>query len=227
MLDRQIIIQTLIEKKGFKNFLEIGVFRGNVFFNIKAKHKVAVDPSFSFTTSKRIRRTIKSPNNLFANFIEKTSDDFFAQDAPTLYSTTKVDISLIDGMHEYEFALRDVENTLKYLQPNGVIIMHDCNPQTPEAAVSFNDWKNRNFEGNWNGDVWKTIVYLRSLRKDINVFVLDCDHGLGIITWGTPENLLTYTPEAIEKMTYDDFVNKRKELLNLKAPEYFKQYFKI
>jgi hypothetical protein len=105
--------------------------------------------------------------------------------------------------------------------------MHDCNPQTPEAAVSFNDWKNRNFEGNWNGDVWKTIVYLRSLRKDINVFVLDCDHGLGIITWGTPENLLTYTPEAIEKMTYDEFVNKRKELLNLKAPEYFKQYFKL
>ena len=73
-------------------------------------------------------------------------------------------------MHEYSYALRDVENTLKYLSENGVIILHDCNPQKKEDAVSFEEWKARDFKNTWNGDVWRTVLHLRSLRNDINIF---------------------------------------------------------
>jgi hypothetical protein len=225
--NRLYFIERLIKEKRFRNYLEIGVFLGKVFFYVSAPKKVAVDPEFRFGTYRKIKRIFKKFNNLWARFYEKTSDDFFAAVAPDLYKNEPIDLCLVDGMHEYHFALRDVENTLKYLQNGGVIIMHDCNPLTPEEAISFEEWKAIDFKSNWNGDVWKSIVHLRSLRDDINVFVLDCDHGLGVVSFGKPEKKLDYTAAQIEAMTYEDLARNRKELLNLKDPKYFFEYFGV
>jgi hypothetical protein len=98
---------------------------------------------------------------------------------------------------------------------------------TKEANVSFADWKARNFSGTWNGDVWKTIVHLRSLRPDLDVFVLDTDHGLGIITKRKPQSTLPFTKDQIKKLTYEDFDKNRKEWLNLQPPDYFYKHFGI
>ena len=106
-----------------------------------------------------------------------------------------------------------------------MIVVHDCNPKVPEAEVSFADWKARNFTGTWNGDVWKAILHLRSLRDDVNAFVLDTDHGLGIITRQKPENGLSYTKEQIGKFRYEDFAVNRDSWLNLKQADYFYEYF--
>lgn len=220
-------INQLVKEKKFSSYLEIGVFLGKVFFNVSAKKKIAVDPHFRFGLYRKFKRIFKNITNLNAKFYEKTSDAFFAENAPKLYSHSKIDISLVDGMHEYDFALRDVENTLRYLQNGGVIIMHDCNPQMPQHAASFADWKANNFQGIWNGDVWKTIVHLRSLRDDINVFVLDCDEGLGVVTFGKPENKLDFNREQIRSFTYEQLAANRKEWLNLKPPSYFFEYFNI
>lgn len=36
--------------------------------------------------------------------------------------------------------------------------------------------------GEWTGDVWKTIIYLKSKYKDcLNIAVLETDYGLGYI----------------------------------------------
>jgi predicted O-methyltransferase YrrM len=225
MLDRKLVLQTLIDKNNFENYLEIGVFTGVVFFSIAAKSKTAVDPMFRFSKTKRLMQGLRSISNLTANYIEKTSDDFFSQDSDRLFKYQKIDIALIDGMHVYYVALRDIENTLLHLQPNGVIVVHDCNPQSAQAAESFDDLKRRNFEGVWNGDVWKAIVHLRSIRNDIHVFTLDCDHGLGIVIKGKPENMLSFTQVEIDEMTYNDFAVNKKEFLNLKPWEYFYEYF--
>src|ERR1700694_3356843 len=225
--NRLYFIERLIQERKFKNYLEIGVFLGKVFFFVPAPKKVAVDPEFRFGAYRKIKRIFKKFNNLWARFYEKTSDDFFAQVAPALYRNEHLDLCLVDGMHEYHFALRDVENALKYLQSGGVIIMHDCNPQTPEQAMSFEQWKAINYQSNWNGDVWKSIVHLRSMRDDINVFVLDCDHGLGVVTIGKPESKLDFTPAQIEGLSYEQLAQNRKEWLNLKEPSYFFEYFGI
>jgi hypothetical protein len=173
-----------------------------------------------------IGKLFTNPYNLFNKYFSKTSDDFFEQDAPTLFSKKKIQLALVDGMHEYSFALRDVENTLKYLSHDGVIIMHDCNPQTKEEAGTFEEWRKKG-SGQWNGDVWKSILHLRSLRKDINVFVLDCDQGLGIVTWGNPASTLNFTPDQIKQLTYEDFAANRQNFLNLHPKEYFSEYFKV
>lgn len=223
-MDRIKLIKFLLNQKESKNYLEIGVFNGHVFFKVKSTFKIAVDPEFKFDFLRKTGKTIINPFNLFNKYYLKTSDDFFNEDAAVLFHSKKIDISLIDGMHEYGFALRDVENTLRYLDENGIIIMHDCNPLTKEASIPFNEWEAKGMTGTWNGDLWKTIVHLRSLRKDINVFVLSCDHGLGVITKRKPENSLDFSVEQINSMTYQDFDKNRDQLLNLKTPDYIFQY---
>jgi hypothetical protein len=228
-LHRKDAIQTLIDKKGFKKYLEIGVFLGHLFFEVKAKEKVAVDPEHYYGWFKRLKRSIskKNPSTLTASSYKLTSDKFFSDVAPELYKEKDLDLSFVDGLHEYQYALRDVENSLKYIKRDGVVMMHDCNPMSKEANDSFENWKNSGYKGFWNGDVWKAVVHLRSTRNDINVFVLDSDHGLGVVTYGQPETMLNFTPQQIAGFTYEDLERNRKEWLNLKDPSYFYDFFKL
>jgi hypothetical protein len=228
-LNRKEIIQKLIDHRGFTTYLEIGVFLGSVFFAVKAKFKLAVDPNVKFSRFKFLKRSFKykNPSNLTARSMKLTSDDFFAKKAASVFKDRPLDICLVDGMHEYSFALRDVENALRYLQKDGVIIMHDCNPATKEAAMDFESWKERGFADEWNGDVWKAVLHLRSQRSDINVFVLDTDYGLGVISFGKPDDRLDLSPEQIRELTYEQFDQNRKAWLNLKPPSHFYEYFNI
>ncbi len=220
-MNRLDVIQALMRQKGLKNYLEIGVENGHIFFRIKSTFKIAVDPKFIFDATRRFGKAIINPYNLNNQYFEKTSDDFFAQDAQRVFAGKKLQLALIDGMHEYRFALRDVENTLRYMNDDGVIILHDCNPQTAGAAGRFEDWET----GEWNGDVWRTIIHLRSQCPDLNVFVLDFDQGLGIVTRKKPESTLSFTPEQIDALTYDGLVENRAAWLNLKPADYFYSYF--
>jgi hypothetical protein len=226
-MDRLLILQTLMKQKRLNNYLEIGVFNGHIFFKVKSNFKIAVDPDFRFDFIRKTGKVLLNPYNVYNNYIQKTSDDFFAQDAPRLLSKKKLDIALIDGMHEYAFALRDVENTLRYMNDDAIIIMHDCNPQTKESACSFAEWKSKEFAGVWNGDVWKVIVHLRSLRNDVTAFVLDCDHGLGIITKKKSQDMLPFKQHDIDNFTYEDFNNNRQQWLNLKPENYFYDFFGV
>ncbi|AUD02426.1 class I SAM-dependent methyltransferase [Spirosoma pollinicola] len=220
-MDRLDVIQTLMRQKNLKNYLEIGVENGHIFFRIKSTFKVAVDPKFIFDATRRLGKAIINPYNFNNQYFEKTSDAFFAQDAQRVFTAKKLQLALVDGMHEYQFALRDVENTLKYMQDDGVIIMHDCNPKTAGAAGRFEDWE----VGEWNGDVWRTIIHLRSQRPDLTVFVLDFDQGLGIVTRKKPESILEFTPDQIQALTYDELVQNREKWLNLKPAAYFYEFF--
>jgi hypothetical protein len=226
-MNRIKLIQSLMKQQELKNYLEIGVFNGHVFFKVRSTFKIAVDPEFRFDTLRKIGKTFLNPYNLFNKYFSKTSDDFFAQDAPRLFRQKKVEIALVDGMHEYAYALRDVENILHYLTDDGVIIMHDCNPQTKEEAGTYGEWKAIGKTGQWNGDVWKTILHLRAFRKDIDVFVLDCDQGLGVITKRKPGNNLNFSLQEVQSFTYKDFDANRERWINLKPVNYIYEYFKL
>ena len=226
-MNRLTVIKDLMKQRNLRDYLEIGVHTGYIFFRIKSTFKVAVDPGFEFGSMGTWNKAFNFPYNLYNKYFEITSDDFFLKHAKDVFKQTKPDIIFIDGMHEYQFALRDIENTLQYMPDNGVIVVHDCNPKSKEAGSSFKEFSENAYGGFWNGDVWKAILHLRCMRKDVNVFVLDCDHGLGIITKKTPESTLPFTQADIEKFDYDDFAKNREQWLNLKRPEYFYEYFKI
>ncbi len=226
-MDRVTLIKALMKQKGLKSYLEIGVFNGHVFFRVKSLFKVAIDPEFRFDSLRKLGKTFINPYNIFNRYYQKTSDDFFYNDAAALFSKKKIGIALVDGMHQYDFALRDVENILNYLADDGVIIMHDCNPATASAGRNFDEWQQQGMSGQWNGDVWKVIVHLQSLRNDVNAFVLDCDYGLGVITKRAPEKTLSFSRNEIEHLNYDQLNRNREQWLNLKAADYANEYFKL
>jgi hypothetical protein len=223
-MDRLQVINQLIQQKELHNYLEIGVFNGHVFFRVESGFKVAVDPEFQFDWWRKFGKILVNPLNISNQYFQKTSDEFFAVDAEVLFKKRKIQIALIDGMHECDFVLRDVENVLKYLDENGVIVLHDCNPQNRESAVPAIEWKLKGSKGIWNGDVWKAILKIRSSRPDLTAFVLDCDHGLGVVV-KQPSPILSYSAAEIDDFTFDDFKSNRNHWLNLQPAEYLYDFF--
>jgi hypothetical protein len=229
-MNRLDIIQKTINKKKARHYLEIGVEKGKVFLNVTAWKKIAVDPNLKIKPKKKIRACFYITTIFFNNYYEMTSDDFFASQRQYLTRLKGIDVAFIDGLHTHEQTLKDIENCLKYLREDGVIIMHDCNPTSEiqaSPAASRDQAADYKLHGNrqaWSGDVWKTIVHLRSVRNDLNVFVLDCDHGVGIVTHGRPENVLAFSAQKIKDLCYDDLVKDREHILNLKPPDYLQKF---
>ena len=91
-MDRLQVIQYLINKKKYKQYLEIGVFNGDVFFKTKVSRKFAVDPLFRFVKETKFKMIFKNVSNLNAKYFTKTSDEFFKDDAPGLFFKKKIDI---------------------------------------------------------------------------------------------------------------------------------------
>ena len=228
-MNRVTTIQKIINNKKGGTYLEIGVLAGDTFLRIKASHKLGVDPSFEISPTKKLRYYLKNWANFFNKYFHMDSDTFF-DTQHILLSKTGLDVAFIDGLHTFSQTLEDVENALRYLNKNGVIILHDCNPLSEVAALpakSIGEIQKLNppgFTGIWNGDVWKTIAYLRATRKDLHVFVLDCDFGLGVITKGTPENLLECSAEEVNNLSYSDLSSNRQSIINLKDISYLKKY---
>lgn len=230
IMNKVSLIQEIIDRKKAKIYLEIGVSSGITFFKIRVKRKMAVDPIFKISKKRKIKSILENILNIFNKYFQMTSDDFFRTKSSQL--KCGLEVVLVDGLHTFKQALKDIQNCLKFLKEDGIIIVHDCNPtfeaiaypaQSLEHASSLNlaDWT-----GEWCGDVWKAIVYLRSTRSDLNVFVLDIDYGLGIITKGKPENILKYSKEEIDRFSYNDLRKNRRKMLNLKSNDYFKEFIK-
>jgi Methyltransferase domain len=212
-------------------YLEVGVSHGFAFRRIRADEKIAVDPAFKL--SERSRR-IADAMARESHYFEMTSDEFFANETAVL-ERRGLDVALIDGLHTYRQVICDVENTLRYLRDDGVIVLHDCNPANAwmaRPATSYADFRAQNrwldllclTMPAWTGDVWKAIVYLRSARHDLRVAVLKCDRGVGILRKGVPESGLSYSAAKIEALTYADLAADRERLLNLKPPGYLDEF---
>jgi hypothetical protein len=195
-MDRSSIVQTIINRIGAKTYLEIGVRRGKVLRRIKCQTVIGVDPCLKLPWNMRIMNALGLTR--FKTF-PVTSDDFFSRFASQTLASG-LDVAFVDGLHSYEQAWRDIENCLRHLSANGVIVIHDCNPLNSAQAYPVTRSIDEVLElasrgelpgwnGNWNGDVWKAIAHTRIMRKDVEVFTLDLDWGLGVIVKGKSAGL--------------------------------------
>ena len=177
------IINKIIKKKKFESYLEIGCQSDINFSKIIIKNKIGVDPQSGGTH-------------------RMTSDDFFKQNKSTF------DLIFIDGLHVYEQVLKDIENSLKVLNDNGVILIHDCLPakiwhQTiPQTHSS------------WNGDVWKSIVKSRT-RIDIDTYTIEADQGLGLILKRKNKDLLVDKIENFKNLKFRDYYIHHKKFMRI------------
>lgn len=224
-MNRINVIQACIDATAAKTYLEIGVNNGECLFNIRAPHRVAVDPEFRFDFRTKLSKTIRRHD---ITFFEETSDAFFQQHAKETFKEG-IDVAFIDGLHTWKQVMRDVDHTLQFLNPKGVILLHDCNPLNEAGAYPVRESINEVIElagkgelpgwnGQWNGDVWKAVVELRSTRKDLRIVTLDLDWGIAMITRGVPVSPLDISSAELEQMTYRDLAARREELLALQPP---------
>ena len=191
-MNRIDIVNELAKKYNYSSYVEIGVQRRISFNGVTIKDKIGIDPD---------------PDSKATHIM--TSDHFFRQlgreDRDKRYS-----LIFVDGDHTVDQAHKDITNALNYLEENGSVVVHDCNPIT-EAAQQV-----PRIQKLWNGDVWKAIARLRQERDDLEIFTVNCDHGCAVIRKGKGEPML-----GDVELTFESFEKYRKEILNLISPKEF------
>lgn len=118
------LIEYLINKYKYSDYLEIGCDQDQLFSKVRIKNKTGVDP-------------ISGGN------IRKTSDEFFRE------NKNKFDIVFIDGLHTYNQVKKDILNSINCLKDEGIVLVHDCMPDSlskqavPRYRMSWNGdvWK--------------------------------------------------------------------------------------
>lgn len=167
----------LIAEFGYSSYLEIGCKGNTTFDRVQAPTKVGVDPQRGGT-------------------LRMTSDQYFAA------HDQKFDLVFVDGLHEREQVLRDIDNALVRLNLGGTIVMHDCDPPSEE--------RQRVPQGNqrgWCGDVWRAYIEVRT-RPDLDCACSKFDMGMGVIRVRPNTNQLI-VEKPFDTLTWNDLVENR------------------
>ncbi len=176
-----------------RNYLEIGVNDGRS-LALSRVPSVAVDPAFRVITD----------ISCDVHLVKATSDKFFARKDPLLHlrngrnpfralarrdplnlfgGDPKLELSFIDGMHLFEYALRDFMNVEKHSRWSSVIVLDDMLPRDVDEAARDRHTKF------WTGDVYKVVQVLRRFRPDLVVVEVDtAPTGVVVVFGADPEN---------------------------------------
>lgn len=138
-----------------RNYLEIGIRHGKS-LSLARCDAVGVDP--------QPEPTMPLPQR--TRIVATTSDDFF-DDVDAVAALGAPDFVFIDGMHLFEFALRDFMNVERNSHPATIVVVDDVCPNHPIQAAR--DRRTRV----WTGDVWKLRDCLARVRPDLFLLTLD------------------------------------------------------
>jgi hypothetical protein len=179
----------LVEKRHAKRYLEIGVSEGALLSLIKVPTAVGVDPAFKLK-----HNVIDGKNRL--SLYQGTSDEFFREGEPKQLLGGSPDFVFLDGLHVFEYLLRDFYNTEAIATKETLVAMHDCLPLNYEMAirdssVSIKLGMTTSFPRWWAGDVWKIIPILQEYRPDLRIVAVDAPPtGLVLITNLDPQSTI-------------------------------------
>jgi len=151
-----------------RTYLEIGVETGQSIALARLETRaIGIDPE------PKITERLAPGTSIHAT----TSDEYFAvHDVRAEFGGLPIDLAFIDGMHQFEFALRDFMNIEKHSTPRSTILIHDCYPLSRHTAERE---RRTSF---WSGDIWRLILILRKYRPDLSVNVIaTAPTGLGVV----------------------------------------------
>jgi hypothetical protein len=193
-----------------RRYLEIGTAAGRT-LAIARCASIAIDPRF------RLAFDVNS-GKPSCQLFEMTSDEFFAAHDPSALFGGPVDLAFIDGMHHFEFALRDFMNVERHCRPNSIIVLHDCLPV--DSFMAREDVHDRRLASRaehkigWAGDTWKAIWILRRYRPDLRLFAFDAPpSGLVVATRLDPAS-------AVLRERYDEAL---KAAVDVSLADYYAQ----
>jgi tetratricopeptide (TPR) repeat protein len=151
-----------------RTYVEIGIWQGASLRLADATTSViGIDPE------PRLDAPPASNQRVF----RQTSDAFFAEhDLGVLFGGVAVDLAFIDGMHRFEFVLRDFVNLERFCTRESTIVVHDCFPL--DAATAARERVTRF----WSGDVWRAVLALKQYRPDLAIHTVAAPPtGLAVI----------------------------------------------
>ncbi|MGE0430841.1 MAG: class I SAM-dependent methyltransferase [Planctomycetota bacterium] len=188
-------------------YVEVGVCVGSSLERIAAGTRVVgIDPD------PRPRGQLPPGFTIFA----QTSDDFFATHNLTTELGGPVELAFIDGMHLFEYALRDFMNIEAHCTPDATILVHDCYPLDENTAARDRITRF------WTGDVWRLVVALKRHRPDLSIVTFDAPlTGLVVIRQLDPasrvirEHLAEIIRETLA-VPFSDIADDKPAQLNLR-----------
>lgn len=211
------VLAALERQPSVKRYLEIGSRSGTSIARVNCSY-IAVDPEFA------IKADVfnAAPQMMF---FQQTSDDFFASDVMGAMNWVP-DLAFIDGMHLFEYALRDFINAERAMTKDGVICLHDVCPFDYEMTTRDVGALDRLTA--WTGDVWKVVMALLDLRPDLQLDVIaarktglacvrNLDPGSTVLTDSYDKLMATYRDMELEEIGADGFFGR----FDLVAPETF------
>jgi hypothetical protein len=141
-----------------RTYLEIGVAAGDSLRQVKAPTlAIGVDPE------PQLAAPLEPNQRVFS----LTSDAFFAgHDVRAELGGLPLDLAFIDGMHHFEFALRDFANVERLCTPQSTILIHDTYPLDRATAERE---RLRTF---WSGDVWRLVALLKKYRPELAIHTI-------------------------------------------------------
>jgi len=187
------LIHYLNSNYKFNSYLEIGCDDNKLFSKINISEKIGVDPVSG------------------GNYKGK-SDDFFGQ------NIKKFDLIFIDGLHEYDQVRKDILNSIKFLNNDGFILVHDCLPRSLSAQAV------PRYRNIWNGDVWKAIVEFRTY-PNLEIFTCLADEGIAVIQEKKNSQELKLK-KNISDLKFKDYYFNYKQFMRVIDFSTFKQKFK-
>ncbi|MFF3332359.1 class I SAM-dependent methyltransferase [Streptomyces sp. NPDC002888] len=192
-MKRHEFLRELHKVTANRNYLEIGVNDGRS-LKLSRVPSIAVDPAFKVTSELRCD----------VHLVKATSDDFFARANPLAHleggrhplrnlrrgrhplghwRRTTLDLSFIDGMHLFEYALRDFINVERHSGWGSVIVLDDMLPRSVDEAA-----RDRHTTA-WTGDVYKLTEILARHRPDLVTVLVDTQPTGQLVVFGAdPRN---------------------------------------
>ena len=155
MIHHSDFVYQIVRLVECKNYLELGVYTGETFSKVYSvvENAVGVD-------TKDMRK------NKIGNFYTCITSEFFK-----LFNNSMLfDVIFIDADHKFSNVKDDFESSIKILNKNGIIIIHDTDP----IDIEHTDF-------GYCGDSYKIIDYIIKENKyDIITFPI-AEAGLSII----------------------------------------------
>ena len=153
-------------------YLEVGVRRGRS-LALASGPAVGVDPAADVAAGQLPTTT---------RIVPMASDDFF-RDAVAEALPAPPDLVFIDGMHLFEYALRDFMHIERVANPATLVVIDDIYPTHPAQA------ERRRRTRVWTGDIWKLADCLAEARPDLVLLRLDtAPTGLLLVAGLDPAN---------------------------------------
>jgi hypothetical protein len=168
-----------------RSYFEIGTLNGGS-LKLAECRSIAIDVRFKLGSVDVIG---KKPA---CHFFQMPSDAFFRDHDPAALLGGPLDLALLDGLHLFEYLLRDFSHIERYCRRNSVILLHDCLPPAIRTTTRKMNSPARTaglYPTYWAGDVWRVVPVLRRYRPDLRIVCFDAPPtGLVAVTNLSPGN---------------------------------------